>query len=297
MTATALEGTEHHPHAAAVLGAALPPTGTPRTPTCSTGPAGTGKRTVARAFAAALLADGAPDPGDARARVQRGSHPDLTWVTPSGAHELLVSDVDEPVVAAAARTPFEAAPPRVRDRARGHDERRGRQPDAQDARGARGLRPPDPAHRPARRGAADDRLALPARALRPAARGRDRRAPGAGVGGERAGQGVRAAGAGRRGPRAPPGHRRRAGAARGRRALRPRGARRDHGRAPVARAARARPGAAAEPAAELDEAGFEAELELLAKRDRRRAKTEHAERARRRSSAAWRRGRSTWAWR
>src|SRR5215211_8779789 len=37
------------------------------------------------------------------------THPDLTWVTPSGAHELLVSDVDEAVVAAATRTPFEAA--------------------------------------------------------------------------------------------------------------------------------------------------------------------------------------------
>jgi DNA polymerase III subunit delta' len=40
--------------------------------------------------------------------VGRGAHPDLTWVTPSGAHELLVADVDQPVVAAAARTPFEA---------------------------------------------------------------------------------------------------------------------------------------------------------------------------------------------
>ena len=35
-------------------------------------------------------------------------HPDLTWVTPSGAAEMLVSDIDEPVVAAATRTPFEA---------------------------------------------------------------------------------------------------------------------------------------------------------------------------------------------
>ena len=39
----------------------------------------------------------------------RGSHPDLTWVTPSGAAEMLVADVAEPVVAAAARTPFESA--------------------------------------------------------------------------------------------------------------------------------------------------------------------------------------------
>ena len=37
-----------------------------------------------------------------------GAHPDLTWVVPSGAHEILVADIDEPVVAAASRTPFEA---------------------------------------------------------------------------------------------------------------------------------------------------------------------------------------------
>src|SRR6202035_5961761 len=37
------------------------------------------------------------------------SHADLTWVTPSGAAEMLVSDVEEPVVAAAARTPFESS--------------------------------------------------------------------------------------------------------------------------------------------------------------------------------------------
>jgi len=36
-------------------------------------------------------------------------HPDLTWVRPSGAAEMLVADIDEPVVAAAARTPFESA--------------------------------------------------------------------------------------------------------------------------------------------------------------------------------------------
>jgi DNA polymerase-3 subunit delta' len=38
-----------------------------------------------------------------------GAHPDLTWVAPSGAHEILVSDVDGPVVAAASKTPFEAS--------------------------------------------------------------------------------------------------------------------------------------------------------------------------------------------
>jgi DNA polymerase III subunit delta' len=103
-----LPGTERHPHARAVLTPALPPDGRPSHAYLFHGPAGSGKATVARAFAAALLSDGAPDPSSTRARVEHGVHPDLTWVTPSGAAEMLVSDIDEPVVAAAARTPFEA---------------------------------------------------------------------------------------------------------------------------------------------------------------------------------------------
>jgi DNA polymerase-3 subunit delta' len=103
-----LPGTERHPHARAVLTPALPPDGRPSHAYLFHGPAGSGKATVARAFAAALLSDGAPDPASARVRVEHGVHPDLTWVTPSGAAEMLVSDIDEPVVAAAARTPFEA---------------------------------------------------------------------------------------------------------------------------------------------------------------------------------------------
>ncbi|MCA1689893.1 MAG: hypothetical protein LC720_05495 [Actinobacteria bacterium] len=104
-----LPGLEHHPHARAMLIPALPPDGQPSHAYLFRGPAGTGKRTVARAFAAALLADGAEDPADAGERATRGSHPDLSWVSPSGAAEMLVSDVDEPVVGAAARTPFESA--------------------------------------------------------------------------------------------------------------------------------------------------------------------------------------------
>ncbi len=103
-----LPGTESHPHARAVLGAALPPGGSPSHAYLFCGPAGSGKRTAARAFAGALLADGAPDPASVLARVQRGSHPDLTWVVPSGAHDLLTGDIAEPVVAAAPHTPFEA---------------------------------------------------------------------------------------------------------------------------------------------------------------------------------------------
>ncbi len=103
-----LPGTERHPHARAVLTPALPPDGAPSHAYLFHGPAGSGKRAVARAFAAELLADGAPDPDNARRRVEHGVHPDLTWVTPSGAAEMLVSDIDEPVVAAATRTPFES---------------------------------------------------------------------------------------------------------------------------------------------------------------------------------------------
>jgi len=103
-----LEGVERHPHARAVLGAGVPPEGSPSHAYLFHGPAGSGKRAVARAFAAALLCDGAPDAAGARARVFSGAHPDLTWVAPVSSAGLLVGDVDEPVVAAAARTPFEA---------------------------------------------------------------------------------------------------------------------------------------------------------------------------------------------
>ncbi len=108
MTAEAtLPGIDEHPHARAVLLPALPP-GDASHAYLFHGPAGAGKRALARAFAAALLAEGAHDPRQVAERVARGAHPDLTWVTPSGASEMLVSDIDEPVVAAATRTPFEA---------------------------------------------------------------------------------------------------------------------------------------------------------------------------------------------
>ena len=99
---------EPHPHAAAVLGAALTPERGPAHAYLLHGPAGTGKREAAREFAAELLSREAPDPDNARLRVQHGSHPDLTWVAPSGAHEMLRRDVDEAVVSAAAHTPFES---------------------------------------------------------------------------------------------------------------------------------------------------------------------------------------------
>jgi DNA polymerase III subunit delta' len=107
MTPVAL-ALDAHPHAAAVLGAALKPGGAPAHAYLLHGPAGTGKRDTAREFAAELLARDVDDANGARTRALHGSHPDLTWVAPSGAHEMLRRDVDESVVGAAARTPFEA---------------------------------------------------------------------------------------------------------------------------------------------------------------------------------------------
>jgi len=107
--AAPLAGTEDHPHARLVLSAALVPGGEPSHAYLFHGPAGTGKRTAARALAAELLAEGDPNPAGARRRVASEAHPDLTWVRPTGAHVMRVGDVDEPVVAAAGRTPFEAS--------------------------------------------------------------------------------------------------------------------------------------------------------------------------------------------
>jgi DNA polymerase-3 subunit delta' len=103
-----LPGLESHPHARAVLTAALPPAGVPSHAYLFHGPAGAGKRTVARAVAAELLVDGARAPETVAERVARGTHPDLTWARPSGAGEMLVADIEGPVVAAAAHTPFES---------------------------------------------------------------------------------------------------------------------------------------------------------------------------------------------
>src|SRR5579875_2432359 len=96
---------DRHPHARAVLAPALAQDGAPSHAYLFHGPGGAGKRAAARAVAAELLARGAPDPASARARTHSGAHPDLTWVRPSGAHEMLVSDIEEPVIAAASRTP------------------------------------------------------------------------------------------------------------------------------------------------------------------------------------------------
>lgn len=99
-----LTGIERQPQAGPLLQGALA-SEAPAHSYLFHGPAGAGKRAVARAFAAALLAEG---DAEAHARALRGAHPDLTWVEPSGAAELLVEDIDLPVVRAASLTPFEA---------------------------------------------------------------------------------------------------------------------------------------------------------------------------------------------
>ncbi len=112
---TVLAGTEQQAHARAVLAGALAGPGHPANPSHAylfQGPAGSGKRTVARALATALLSEtedgGTVDVASVQQRVERQAHPDLTWVRPSGAGEMLVRDVDEAVVQAVARRPFEA---------------------------------------------------------------------------------------------------------------------------------------------------------------------------------------------
>ena len=78
-----------------------------RTRTCSMGPAA--RQAIGRAGDGGGAARRrVTDPASARARVASGAHPDLTWVAPSGAHEILVGDIDGPVVSAASKTPFEA---------------------------------------------------------------------------------------------------------------------------------------------------------------------------------------------
>src|SRR4051812_38325763 len=99
--ATVLPAAEPHPHARAVLGAALAPGGRPSHAYLLHGPPGTGKRQAAREFAAELLASDAPDPESTRRRALDGVHPDLTWVAPTGAHEMRVDDIADPVVKAA----------------------------------------------------------------------------------------------------------------------------------------------------------------------------------------------------
>jgi DNA polymerase-3 subunit delta' len=100
-----VEATHHQPAARVALEAAL---ASPRHAYLLVGPPGTGKRDAARAFAAELLAGGAPDPEDARRRAlaQPSPHPDLVWLVPPGTQHL-VDEVRQRVIRGAAYRPFE----------------------------------------------------------------------------------------------------------------------------------------------------------------------------------------------
>lgn len=91
-----------------MLGAAVPPGGRASHAYLFHGPPGAGKRDIAVALAAALISDGARDPANAARRVRENVHPDFTRVRPSGAGLMIKEDVEERVILAATRTPFEA---------------------------------------------------------------------------------------------------------------------------------------------------------------------------------------------
>jgi DNA polymerase III subunit delta' len=101
------DATEDQPGARAALAAAL---AAPAHAYLLAGPRGSGKRTAARAFAAELLARGAPEPDDARRRAlaDPSPHPDLVWIAPQGTQHL-VDEVRERVIVAAVYRPFEGA--------------------------------------------------------------------------------------------------------------------------------------------------------------------------------------------
>ncbi len=104
---TGLEGsTTHQPRARVALSAAL--ASGPSHAYLFEGPRGSGKRAVARAFAAEILAAAADDADDTRRRalLDPSPHPDLVWVAPTGSQHL-VEEVRERVIRAASYRPFE----------------------------------------------------------------------------------------------------------------------------------------------------------------------------------------------
>src|SRR6201996_5120713 len=106
MTTTLEEATEHQGRARVALSAAL--AAGPSHAYLFRGPRGAGKRRVARAFAAEIVAAGAPDPDDARRRamLDPSPHPDLVWLAPRGAQHML-DEVRERVIRASVYRPFE----------------------------------------------------------------------------------------------------------------------------------------------------------------------------------------------
>ncbi|HEX8689976.1 MAG TPA: hypothetical protein VF729_07020 [Solirubrobacterales bacterium] len=105
-TAVIQDSTQHQPRAQMALSAAL--AAGPAHAYLFRGPKGSGKRAVARAFAAEILADASDEPADVRRRalLDPSPHPDLVWLAPAGAQHM-VEEVRERVIRSAAYRPFE----------------------------------------------------------------------------------------------------------------------------------------------------------------------------------------------
>jgi DNA polymerase-3 subunit delta' len=106
MTSVLEKSTEHQPRARVALSAAL--ASGPSHAYLFYGPRGAGKRAVARAFAAEILASSSADPAEARRRalLDPSPHPDLVWLAPKGAQHM-IEEIRERVIRAAAYRPFE----------------------------------------------------------------------------------------------------------------------------------------------------------------------------------------------
>ena len=146
----ALPGIDAHPHARAVLAPALR-AGAPASHAYLFH--GAARRRQARRSRARLPRrcssdDAAARPSVARERIARGTHPDMTWVTPIGRGG---NARRRHRGAGRRRAPRARRSSRARRvfviEARRHDERPGRQPHAQDARGTARLRAPAAADR------------------------------------------------------------------------------------------------------------------------------------------------------
>ena len=106
MTAVLDDRTEFQPRVRTALGAALK--AGPSHAYLFRGPRGSGKREVARVFAAEILAEAAEGGEEAkrRALMDPSPHPDLVWLRPTGAQHM-VEEVRERVIRASAYRPFE----------------------------------------------------------------------------------------------------------------------------------------------------------------------------------------------
>ena len=102
-----IEVLQHQPRARISLEAALRDDTRSRTPTFH-GPRAAGKRRGRARVRGGVDLGRRGRSEDAARRVLSGVHPDLTWVEPRGAHDILVDDVRTHIVRQAALRPFES---------------------------------------------------------------------------------------------------------------------------------------------------------------------------------------------